>query len=197
VGRNHNQQTRNVQALSETPAMSKDILKVASLPGVEPEEQPVTREVDLPITARGNLTGESLGTLAGAAEITETAGTFAQSLRKICSNCKHFDRAAAQRLFAKQALTPEGKKELINLGVNILQMDPGADLEASMRELGRCAAFSEARAPDDVIVHPLGHCPSDHYGFGDLFKPIDRAAEARGDKGYDLIMQQAAGKVIL
>lgn len=172
----------------------KDILKIASIPGLEPEEQPVTREVDLPINVRGSLSGESLGSLSGNAQITESAGAFAANLRRICSNCRHFDKAAAQKVFAKYAETDAGKEELVNLGVNILQMNPDADLMDAMRELGRCGAFSEVRSAD-VIVHPLGHCPTQTEGFGDFFKPIDRAAVVRGDRGYDQIMKQAAGKI--
>lgn len=176
--------------------MSNDTLTIGSVPGLEPEEQPVTREVDLPITVKGNLTGTALGALSGQAQITESAHEFASNLKKICSNCKHFDKTAAQKVFAEHAETPEGRAELVNLGSSILQMDPTGDLSEHMAHLGKCHAFSEIRGVD-VIVHPLGHCPDTSFGFGDLFKPIDKAAEVRGAKGYDQIMQQASGKIIL
>lgn len=173
---------------------TKDTIQVASLPGLEPEEQPITREVDLPIAVKGSLTGETLGALPAQAQIGGSAGEFAANLRKICGNCKHFDQIKAQKTFLEYSDTPSGQQELANLRANLLFLEE--DPHAAMAQLGYCHAFSEIRKVD-VIVHPLGHCPDTSYGFGDLFKPIDRAAEARGDHGYDQIMQQASGKIIL
>jgi hypothetical protein len=181
--------------------MSKDLLHVAALPGLEPEEQPVTREVDLSIALKGDKTSESLGRINSTAQITKPAHEVAAGLRRICANCKHFDQAKAREVFAEADKTQEGKTELQNLYANLIASDDlsKATLLRSVDDLyplGFCHAFSKVGT--DVIVHPLSHCPteSSHLGFSDQFTPIDRAAEKRGDLGYDEIMKRAAGKVI-
>lgn len=178
-----------------------DVLKIATIPGLEPEEQPVTREVDVSINVRGSITGETLGALGSQVAITETALDFAQNLKRICVNCKHFDRPKALEVFQEAIKTSDGRAELGNLRARLLDSDNLSatpdevfTVDSELAQLGVCRAISEI-TKSDVIVHPLGHCPVETYG--DNFRPIDRAASKRGDAGYDQIMQQAAGKIVL
>lgn len=175
----------------------KDVLHVASIPGLAPEEQPVTREVDLTIDVRGNITRTVLGQMNSQVQITKPALEVAQGLRRICSNCAHFDQVKAQQVFQDAAKTQEGQTELRNLYANLLATDNlsgsiGTPQLDALAPLGYCHAFS---APGkDVIVHPLSNCPTQTPGFGDRFEAIDRAAIKRGDRGYDQIMKAAEGK---
>lgn len=178
---------------------NKDVLHIANVPGLEPEEQPVTREVDLSVDVRGDKTGAALGQLTTSAQITKTAQEVASGLRRICANCKHFDQIKAQQVFEEANKTQEGQTELRHLYSNLIASDnlSGTALLKSIDDLyplGYCHAFSKPGT--DVIVHPLSNCPTEspHLGFSDQFQPIDRAAKKRGDLGYDSIMNRAAGK---
>lgn len=167
--------------------MPKDIIRVSQIPGLEPEEQPVTREADIQIPLRGSITGETLGAISTQFEETQSAHEFTEGLKRTCLNCKHFDNAKAQELFTESAKTADGQRQLNNLKVNLLQMDlgPHDDFDSGMSQLGLCHAITEIDHKD-TIVHPLGTCPVETYG--DNFKAIDRAAERRVEKLRDSIL---------
>lgn len=177
----------------------KDILRIGSLPGLEPEEQPTVREVEVAVDVRGSANGQTLGRMGSQVEIAKTAGQLASELRHLCTNCKHFDTAKAMEVFAASEKTEEGQQELRNLKANLLQLS-GSNLTAQgsygslddFRGLGYCHAWSSAGR--DMIVHPLGNCPTETPGWEDRWAPIDRAAEKRGDKAYDGILKRAEGK---
>jgi hypothetical protein len=168
--------------------MPKDIIRISQIPGLEPEEQPITREADIQIPLRGSLTGESLGVINSQFEETQSAHEFTEGLKRTCINCKHFDNVRAQQLFIESSRTADGQRELNNLKANLLQMDLGSDdddLDSGMTQLGLCRAITEIDKKD-TIVHPLGTCPVETYG--DNFKAIDRAAERRVEKLRDSIL---------
>lgn len=179
--------------------MSKDILKVANLPGLEPEEQPTVREVSVEVDVRGSVDGATVGRMGSQVEIAKTAGQLAQELRHLCVNCKHFDPLKAMVLFAEKEKTQDGQQELRNLKANLLQLS-GSNLSAlgsygsldDFRGLGYCYAWSDAT--NDLITHPFSNCPTETPGWEDRFEPIDRAAEKRGDRAYDGILKRAEGK---
>lgn len=179
---------------------NRDLLHVGRLPGLEPEEQPVTREVDLAVDVKGSISGERLGQLNTIAQITKPAHEVATRLRRICFNCKHFDQDKARRVFEEAQKTQEGQTELRNLYGNL---NPVGGLPrpatftptvGDLYPLGYCHAFSSPGK--DMIVHPLSNCPTEspHLGFGDRFEALDRSAVKRGDAGYDQIMKRAEGK---
>lgn len=177
--------------------VDKDILKVAHIPGLEPEEQPTTREVEISLDVKGSRDGRVLGQVGSQIEITKPAGDVARELRHACANCKHFDTTKAMALFLEKEKTPDGQQELRNLKANLLQVS-GANLSTlgssasldDLKDLGYCHAWSST--DNEVITHPLGNCPTRDWG--DRFEPIDRAAEKRGDKAYDKILKIAEGK---
>lgn len=180
----------------------RESLSIGAIPGLEPEEQPVVREVATSVALRGDKTGELLGRLNSRVEITKSAHEVASGLRRICANCKNFDRDKAQQIFSAAKLTQDGQVELRNLHSNLVaeNLSGGAmglsidDVVNACWMLGYCHAFS--KVDNDVIVHPLSNCPTEspHLGFSDRFEPIDRAAVKRGDAGYDQIMEAAQGK---
>ena len=182
----------------------KDVLHIAAIPGLEPEEQPVTREAEVAVAVRGNRTGEILGHMNSATHITKTASEVAGEFRRLCGNCQHFDQRKALELFAQKTQTKDGQIELMRLHAQLIASD-NLSAEAAgflptladLAPLGYCHAVSADRTAKtggqvDMIVHPLGGCATRDYG--DFFKPIDRAAARRGDKAYDHIMQKAEGK---
>lgn len=179
---------------------STDILKVASLPGLEPEEQPTVREVGIEVGVKGSRDGKLLGTMGSQVEINKTAGQLASELRHLCTNCKHFDAVKAMAIFMAAEKTEEGRQELKHLRVNLLQLS-GANLVSAIpsnplddfRGLGYCHAWSSAG--NDMIVHPLGNCPTESEGWEDRWAPKDLDAEKRGDKAYDGILKRAEGKI--
>ena len=175
--------------------MNKDVLHIANIPGVEPEEQPVTREVDLSIGVKGSLTGETLGQMNSSAQITRSALEVATGLRRICANCKHFDQIKARAVFEEASKTQDGQIELRNLYSNLMGIAAPLNVVIDdLYPLGFCHAFSSLGK--DMIVHPLSNCPTEsaHLGFSDQFQPLDRSAIRRGDLGYDAIMKRAAGE---
>lgn len=174
-----------------------DIIRVANIPGLEPEEQPLAREADSAIPLRGNLTGEVLGNMNSTTEVMTTAGEFASNLKRVCANCKHFDTKRAQEVFAESTKTPEGRKELNHLKANLITtqgvaiVDGDHDVESALSAMGVCHVISDITRTD-VITHPLSFCPVQTYG--DNFKPIDRAAAKRGEQGRDKILRLAEGR---
>lgn len=178
----------------------KDVLKIAHIPGVEPEEQPTVREVDVAIDVRGSQDGKVLGQFGSQVEIAKPAGQLASEVRKFCINCKHFDQHKAMAVFLEAEKTAEGQQELRHLKANLLQLG-GSNLSTvgsygsldDFRDLGYCHAWSSVGK--DMIVHPLSNCPTESPGWGDRFEAIDRAAKKRGGKAYDEIMLRAEGKI--
>lgn len=166
---------------------------------LEPEQQPVTRTVELPAPAVGTETG-TLGTMRGAIEIVQPAGIFADDLRTKCCNCVHFDNPGF--LAAKKRLegTAEGRKQLHvlraalldtgNASVRDMHADDEGDFnpDHALSTMGLCRALSEL-AKDEVAVHPLANCPEG----ANLFKARDMSADRRGSIAYDAIMRSADG----
>lgn len=176
-----------------------DIIKIASIPGLEPEEQPLAREVDAQIDVRGSRDGSMLGQMNSQVQSVSTAGEFANNLKRVCTNCKHFDVPKAQEVFAESSKSPDGRKELNNLRANLIVMsgapigdDGQADTDYALSCMGVCRAISEI-TKSDMIVHPLGFCPVETYG--DNFKPVDRAAAKRGEAARDGILLRADGRI--
>lgn len=167
---------------------------------LEPEQQPVTRTVEMPAEARGTETGR-VGSMRGTIEIVQPAGIFAEDLRTKCCNCAHFDNPGF--LLAKRRLesTAEGRRELNNLRAALLDTgnmavrDMHADEEGDMNAehalstMGLCRAWGEIQK-DEVAVHPLANCPSEQ----NLFKARGVEADRRGSMAYDSIMRAADGE---
>lgn len=196
---------------------------VANTPGVEPEAQEVKRQYGTSVAA-GPRGGAAMGGIPGVIEYSTTAGAMANAVRGACAGCRHFDQklwlkylAAAEAPMAKEESkqTMQAMRTRIGIaGYGYTDKFGRVDIEATMKAHGICRVLSdwvqgavgkdpvhwpvicwrEAVCPTyvaaaqhrmDVVTpaQPLG-----------LFVPLDREAIGIGDKRYDAVMHEAAGK---
>lgn len=157
-------------------------------------------------------------TIPGIVSVDMVAGDLADALRNRCRDCAHFDRPAWIALYKKWRVgTYEEQQKLNELrsmadlvndeDYRAKHMDPEQgelDTEHAIQDMGICHVLTDywsaiKGAPDEQLFTPECGCP-DQFGpdgtyFGRLFKPRDGDARRRGAKGYDGIMQAAAGRL--
>lgn len=197
---------------------------VANTPGVEPEAQEVKRQYTAAVPA-GPRTGAAVGSIPGVIEYGTTAGLMANAVRGACAGCRHFDVKLWNRYLAAAEApmaSAESKQTMQAMRARIAMAGYGytdktgkVDIEATMKAHGICRVLSdwvEGAVGKDPVHWPVvcwreAVCPTyvaaaQHrmdvvtpaQPLG-LFVPIDREAVGIGDKRYDAVMYEAAGKV--
>ncbi len=172
---------------------------------LEPEEAPAERRLVLDGTVTGNLTGESLGEMQSAVTIQKPALEFAQEVSKTCGKCKHFDQMAWLNLKMLWEGSSDGVRRLNEMRMNILQISNDRlaeydefgerSAEQTLLCMGVCHPLTEEisaleKAPEPVIVHPIGGCPQGY----DYFEADSTEAEKLAASAFDKIMFAASGE---
>lgn len=183
---------------------------------LEPEAQPIQRVLETSFAA-GGTNGQVYGQMGGEIASQSTAGEVAQRLRAMCAGCKHFDNKDWVKFVrrADDALAPRDQRELVNsmrasllmtfnatLDATLTDASPaedgGVDVEHVLMSMGTCHALV-SHYGDVIGVHPLSSCPVEVCGPSQpdgFFEHKSNASSKAGDKGYDVVMQRAAGKIL-
>lgn len=195
-----------------------DYLRIRNVPfdaegkPVEPEQQPVQREIQTSFDVTGNMTGQHFGSLPSQIIVeNHTVQDFVPMARWKCKGCKHFDREAWKKLMAawEDPSAPIEQRKYLN-GIrgmlhetgnaDILKRhndgSGGLDVDHALKTLGICRPMSEIKqAP--IIVYPTSSCPIEvcsaeqPQGF---YTPKDREAERQGSEAFDKLMRAAQGR---
>jgi hypothetical protein len=183
---------------------------------LEPEDQPVQRVLETSFQASGT-NGQVFGQVGGEIAAQSTAGVVASRLRAMCAGCKHFDNRDWIKLVRRSddPLAPRDQRELVNsMRASLLMTfnatldaaltdtspaeDGGVDVEHVLMSMGMCHALT-SHYGDQVGVHPLSSCPEEVCGPNQpagFFQHRTNESERASDKGYDIVMQRAAGKIL-
>lgn len=188
---------------------------------LEPEQRPAEIALHTGATLRmgnGPIAAESSPTahIPGIVTLDAVAGDIANSMRNRCGDCAHFDRPAWIALYKKWRVGTYEEQQQLNAlraaadKVNDEEyrakhedQDGDLDTEHAIQAMGICHALTDywskiKGAADEQLFTPECSCP-DQFGpdntyLGACFKPRDVNARKHGDKGYDSIMQAAAGR---
>lgn len=184
--------------------IDNQLLRIQALPydekgeKLEPEAMPAERILLSESPMLGNIDRMEHGNLPVKVTVQGTAGQFANNLRSMCAQCKHFDNL--NWLKRKQQLenSGEGVRLLNNMHWELMNqgLDNDHDREQALGMMGYCKAISEMQK-DDVLVHLTGGCPPEYCtpsqpnGF---FDDVNFDSKRIADKAYDSVMKQAEGK---
>ncbi len=194
----------------------QELLKIQGSPfdergdRLEPEALPAEKVlvIDAPVT--GSIDQQNHGAIRSSVNIQGNVGMFANKLRTMCAECRHFDGPAWERKRALLEGSKEGvaalnniRWELINQGLGPADalhktQEDETDLEHAIAFMGVCRALSE-HVKDDVIVHPMGGCPPDvctESAPNGYFEHANAETRLAGDKAYDRVMRDAQGRIL-
>lgn len=195
-----------------------DYLRIRNVPfdeagnPIEPEQQPVQREMVLDVNVNGSLTGQHLGQVPGQIIVENaTVDDYVAMSRWKCKGCKNFDMPAWKKLMRawEDPTAPMEQRKYLN-GVRAALHESGnasiverhndgsgeLDVDHALKTLGICRPMSEIhQAP--IIVYPMSCCPADvctptqPQG---LYVPKDRESERQGSEAFDKLMRAAQGR---
>lgn len=154
--------------------------------------------------------------IPGMVTVDAFAGDLADAARNRCADCAHFDREAWIALYKKWRVGTYAEQQQLNSlreaadhvndeDYRDKHQDPDGELdtEHAIQALGVCHALTDYWSKikgefDPQLFDPACGCPDtfgpDNTYLGRCFKPRDAAAKKRGAKGYDQILQAAAGR---
>lgn len=181
----------------------KDTLHIAAVPGVEPEAQPVTRNIELQADVKIQGQGpQAIGTLPFNLQSTQSAEETARAFSSVCSTCKHFDLAGGQVLLTKwyNGTASDRKKveDIFQKMVNVGLIQDRESAAASMKQMGVCRLVTE-KFNQPGFMPAISNCSEDlrsasaPWGLWEAKRDGDvRRAASRN---YDAIMLRAAGRI--
>lgn len=175
---------------------------------LEPEERPAERILVVDTPMKGNLDQQHHGHMRTSVNIQGNAHQFANGLRTMCAQCKHFDGDAWQKKKRQLSASKEGVQLLNGIRVEMINQGLGPatemhsnedelDLEHAISFMGFCRAQTEMHR-EEVLVHPMGGCPPEictetsPLGY---FEDANEATKRIGSAEYDRIMRQSQGKM--
>lgn len=192
-----------------------ELLKIQASPydekgeKLEPEELPAERILLTETRIKGSIDQELHDPIRTSVNVQSTVGKFANGLRTMCAQCKHFDgegwlkrKAILERSGAEGTIFLNGMRSaLIQQGLGPASgmhatPDEDIDLEHAISFMGYCKALCE-HLKDEILVHPMSGCPkevctpSQPNGF---FENTNLDSQRIGDAAYDSVMNKAVIK---